>query len=557
MKKLLKRAFILALATLMSFSVVGCGGGAVADDENTLQIYIFEQGYGVEWVNQIAESFKSEEWVKEKYPNLNILKPTDNRTTEFGKNQLELGSKKNTYDILFTTQVGDYYNTPQLLDLTELVYEANVPGEDVKYKDKLNQSVLSSFIYTDVETGEESYYGVPWQGGLSLILYNKTKLDQLKMTAPNTTDELIAICEQYKQINIQKYKDEHNGAFDPEKNMGKIPGAILQSNDTQYCNVFHTTWWAQYDGVEGYENFYNGIDKRGERTNKIFSDYTGRLEALKVFEVLFDYKKYDYIDEASYNDTFMTSQTNFIKGTKGLFHFNGDWFSQEMQVTIKNLKDHNINVDDIRMLRTPIISSIVNLCDSIKGENGGTADQELSALITAIDNGSTALEGTGYNVSSADFKRIKDARYIVGNGVSNNVMGVIPAYSKSKDLAVDFVRYMATDKALAVYTKATLGSTLDFDFDIQEYDNTIYDNLPALNKEKINYYKSGDITILKSPSAFPLNVYGNLNPFENTRYYQTFAVSSGATSTAQDFWNKSIETWTPNKFLTALGNAGL
>lgn len=555
MKKLLKRTLVLIMAFLMSISFVGCG--SVADDENTLQIYVFEQGYGIEWVKQIAQSFQNEDWVKEKYSSVNVLTPTDNRTAEFGKNQLELGSKKNTYDILFTTQVGDYYGTNELLDLTELVYNENVPGENIKYKDKLNESVLSSFVYTNVNTGDEYFYAVPWQGGLSLILYNKTKLDSLNMVAPNTTDELIALCEEYKQINIQKYKDENGGNFDPEKNMGKIGGAILQSNDTQYCNVFLNTWWAQYDGAEGYENFYNGIDKRGERSNKIFADYEGRLKALMVMEELFNYKKNDYIDEASYNDAFMTSQTNFIKGTKGLFHFNGDWFSQEMQVTIKNLREHNINVDDIRMMRTPIISSIVDLCTTIKGESGGTADQELSALITAIDNGSTALSGNGYNVNSDDFMRIKKARYVVGNGASNNVMGVIPSYSKAKNLAVDFLRYMATDKALAIYTKATLGSTVDFNFDIQSYDSTIYEQLPALNKAKIDYYKSGNITILKSPSAYPLNVYGGVNPFENTRYYQTFAVSSGTTTTALDFWNKSIDTWTEGKFRTALGNAGL
>lgn len=533
MKKFLKKTSTIALASVLSLACVGCNtaGGKNSDDENTLQIYVYEQGYGINWVKDIIESFKQESWVQEKYPELNILTPTDNRTMEFGDNQLQLGSKKNTYDLLFTSQVGSYYGSDELLDLTELVYNEKVPGEEVTFAEKLNDSTQSNFLYTNKKTGEEKYYAVPWQGGMSAILYNKTRLDSLGYDAPRTTEELLSLCQNAKDKSIP---------------------AIIQSNDTQYCNVFLNVWWAQYDGVEGYDNFYNGIDLNGEVSNKIFTDYQGRLKALQVMEGLFDYEN-GYIDNASFNDGFMTSQSDFLQGKKGLIHFNGDWFSQEMEVTTNNLKANNRNVDDIRILKTPIISAISDKCDEIKGENGGTADQELSALVKAIDEGNTSLSGEGYNVSQSDYDKVKAARYVV-NGTSGNTMGVIPAYAKGKDIAVDFVKYMATDKALSVYTQSTLGACIDFDFDLRAYDETIYAALPQLNKDKIDYYNSGTISTLKNPAAFPLHVYGSVDAFYATRYYQTFA-TIGGTRTAMDFYNETVANWTVNKFQTAIGNA--
>ena len=539
MKKLLKKALTLMLVSIIMLSCVACGG-TKADGENVLEIYVYEQGYGIKWVNDLIDAFKEESWVKEKYPDLQILTPVDNRTIEFGENQLALGSKKNTYDLLFTAQLGSYYGTKELLDITDLVYNAKVPGEEVTYAEKLNDSIESAYLFTDIKTGEESYYAVPWQGGMSAILYNKTRLDAMKFDAPRTTDEFIAICES-------------------AKNATESVPAIIQSNDTQYCNTFLDVWWAQYDTVSGREDFYNGIDKDGEVSNKIFSDYQGRLKALEIFEELFTFSN-GYIDNGSYNDGYMTSQSNFLQGKKGLFHFNGDWFSQEMSATTANLIANNRRVDDIRVLKTPIISAIVDNCSTIMGEAGGTADQELSALVKAIDENIAVLDsdtntyhGVGYSVSPADFKTVKDARCVVA-GVAANTMGVIPSYAKGKNIAVDFLKFMATDKAIAIYTEATYGATVDFTFDVESYDKDLYDSLPQLNKDKINYFKSFDISILRTVGTFPLHVYGTVNAFYNTRYYQSFADVNGSV-TALDFYNRTLQEWTVEKFQSAVRNS--
>ena len=61
MKKLVKIAATL-LAALTAVSCVACGptSGGVIKNPNTLNISVFEGGYGTEVIEQIAEGFKAE-----------------------------------------------------------------------------------------------------------------------------------------------------------------------------------------------------------------------------------------------------------------------------------------------------------------------------------------------------------------------------------------------------------------------------------------------------------------------------------------------------------------
>ena len=62
-------ACVLAASTVLS--AVGCKQ-KTDNSENTLEIYAAEFGYGYEWLNDMIAAFQEADWVKEKYPNLNI-----------------------------------------------------------------------------------------------------------------------------------------------------------------------------------------------------------------------------------------------------------------------------------------------------------------------------------------------------------------------------------------------------------------------------------------------------------------------------------------------------
>ena len=87
------------------------------------------------------------------------------------------------------------------------------------------------------------------------------------------------------------------------------------------------------------------------------------------------------------------------------------------------------------MVKMPIISSIVDTL-----ENKNMTDAELSAVIDAIDAGETSYPG----VSQKDFDRLVEARRMVYSATFDHCAG-IPARAKNKDLAKDFLEFMASD----------------------------------------------------------------------------------------------------------------
>lgn len=96
----MKKVSILALSALLAASTClagSCGKNVVPDDEQTLQIYVFQAGYGTKWCKDLIELFKEQDWVKEKYPELKIPAPTENDVSSFAESRLSAGEKGNTY----------------------------------------------------------------------------------------------------------------------------------------------------------------------------------------------------------------------------------------------------------------------------------------------------------------------------------------------------------------------------------------------------------------------------------------------------------------------------
>lgn len=541
-KELYQTLIALVLSLSLLVTSVGCGNGKQPDSEQTLQIYAFEQGYGVQWVYDLAEEFKNQDWVKQAYPELEVS-ITDNELANFAKNQLDLGAEKNTYDLIFGTALSDYAGGEQIANLTETVYNKVLPGEELTYSQKLKESVKANFVYHDRTVADpiDEYYMVPYQGGRTGILYNEDLLAEYKIEIPRTTNELYDAC-----VKI--------------KGMGKAP--FIQADDEAYWNKHvMQVWWAQYEGVEGYNNFYEGrvIDDDGLSSfNAGIFEQEGRLESLKVMEKLLkrssnsDSTTENFLHSSSFgSNNYMVQQTSFLGGT-GVFHVNGDWFDDEMKERKADLLEHDGKDYTIKMMRTPIISSIINNCpdDTIAD------DAELSALIKAIDQGKTDLKGEGYDVSQKSFDKILEARFIV-DGTSAGVSGVVPAYAKGKEIAFDFIRFMATDVGLGVFAKATSGATLDFKFNLKAAASDVYDSISALNKDRIEYFNSDmyEIQILRSPSSFALVKYGNLSAFADADYFGRFT-EIGNTKTAQQFYDETKVYWTEDMFRNALSNAG-
>jgi hypothetical protein len=202
-----------------------------------------------------------------------------------------------------------------------------------------------------------------------------------------------------------------------------------------------TAWELQYDSVDYYYN--NMMQRKGENGNapskEVLIKKDGRYEAMKVAEKILTP---DTAHPESTNTNHTKVQTLFLNG-EAVFMPNGSWLLSESE---------NSNNIDVRMMKIPVISSIINVLP----DKSVADDAELSALIHAIDRGETALrsDNFAYEVTQADYDRVKEARNVMYNNASEQYV-FIPEYSNAIDGAKEFLRYFYSDEALVTFVQKT------------------------------------------------------------------------------------------------------
>lgn len=500
MKKLKKSGMkfvLLVLALSMAFGVFGVAGCKRDDSDNTLEVHSWTAGYGTDWLVNLLKAFGQEEWVKEKYPEFKYeLVLNDNQS--FASNRIPLG-ERNTIDLFFGIYAPGLHGSKYLLDLTDVLFNSEVPGEGILYKDKVEDFVLDA-IGTQTSSGTK-YYFIPWSPSFGGMIYNKTILeDELGFKTPNTTNELLAIMESVKNL----------GGTNPAY---PYTTSIISSN-ISYADYFFPVWWAQYEGVAGFDDFYSAIDYDGVRDSSNVLLQTGRLKSLEVFHDIYN-EDNGYYDRTSLNYEFIQGQVRLIRG-QGLFMVNGDWFAQEMKSHIEQHKQNGYDYD-LRVMKNPVVSAIVEKTPSlasVASQQGKSNDEILSMVIDEVDQGKTSSDISG--ISQDDFEFIRQAR-----GVTfANIVGAatyIPSYASAKELAIDFLRFMATDKGCGIYAGNTTGGRTPFKFDIQQDAPEVYEELSQSKTYDIqhDFYemsKKPYFNPLKQDAARDICYIGSLSP---------------------------------------------
>ena len=527
MMKKMRRLIVLVLCLTLSIAFVGCNNPDRGDPNSadTLDVYVYNAGYGYKWCADALDAFKQEDWVKEKYPNLKV-NFTKNEIENFGATQLSAGASANTFDLIFASNLFSYFGpTGPLLELSEVLYENTVPGEDIKVKDKMLSSYVASNAYNDIDATEEAqYYAMSYASGMTGIVYNENVLTSLGLEVPKTTNELIAVMDAIKAL-----KDNTQGKY----NNGY---SFLTYGASAYANYLVDIWWAQYEGANEYVNFFQGIDSDTNSISPEIFKQQGRHESLKVIEEIYTYNKGNvWVNPNSGRSAYLETQTALLRG-KGVFMANGDWFDNEMEETRKGLIEATGKADTIKMMKTPVISTIIDKTPTIND------DATLSAVIQAIDNGETSYEG----VSEDDFATVQDARMVVYS-IGPNHTSVIPSYAAGKEVAVDFLRFLATDKANDIYIKATGGATLPFRYDLKAKNEELYNSISPFQQEIISYFNEStqEVDILPSPSSFPLVRFGTLKPFASLGNTVGYYFTSNAKN-AEQIFNTDYIYWTEN-----------
>lgn len=533
----MKKFLSLSAAAVLSLGVVATAascGSSKSDSPETLDIYCLYKGYQDEWLTANIELFKQQSWVKEKYPKLTVNYTQDGvDSTAF--NKLSGGESINKYDLLFSVNLESYDNSGITMDITDAVINAQVPGEDVKVKDKLSQQQLDLIAAADGPEradGGASYYNISYIDGMFSMLYNADLLKQLNIDVPVTTKEFTAACGTIKTKG-------YTATVDGKTINHKTP--IMNSAGSNYWNSSFSTWWAQYEGVEEYSNFYNGIYNE-ERSAEV-TKQTGRLRSLETIENIF---RSGYSYESSLATSYDVAQTNFLSG-HGVFHYNGDYFASEMALTLKALKAKGVDYD-IKYMKMPVISSVVEKLSYRDGENY-MSDAMLASVIREIDsnvvydNSQAKTKG----VSKADFDKIAEARCIAGYTTGNTQRAVIPDYSPSKALAADFLRFMYTDIAISNFAKASGGIRFAVNYDYKA--DGSYDSFSRISKSSYDIMTgSTEYPFIRLPSteSFALGKAG-LEPLTSNNKFEVLWADPDQTMTAKDIYQADINYyWTEN-----------
>ena len=461
MKNTIKRwvAMLLCVSLVSGGLLTGCkngggngiiggnGGGSgsqnvdnTVEDTKNLKILFWAKGYGSEWIYAAADAFEK------KYEGVNV----EIELVQAGA-VIESGIRNpqaNDVDLYFDTtdghqrvqQFSTFYNDGQALrDLTYL-YNTQIPGEELTLGEKMNptlrQASMSEGRLTET-TEDDLYYMVPYMSSAMGLYYNETVLDNVlgkgNWDVPRTSDELVALCD----------KLAAKGSY------LMMPGKLGQWQDNIY-----TVWWAQYEGIDNYRKFFEGIGfnksmMREEQRSRLIYEQPGRLAALEASYDVIAYKSGHILKNSieigvnnlnEYQTRFMLSKNKYA------FYPCGDWLLQEIQ------NNTTIELDStVKMMKAPVISSIIDATNSYSASNEKrlpniTSDEILSQVVAYVD-GEGALPA---GVTEAEVEYVRSARNMVYTKALEHVV-YAPVYSNAKTLADNFLLFLASDEGINVF----------------------------------------------------------------------------------------------------------
>lgn len=537
MKKLIFRLLAVLTAAFVSVTAAGCfGGNGGGDSENVLDIYLLYKGYGDEWLQDAMKRFAEDEEVKSLYPNLKI-NYTSNSEDAHAPQKLNAGASINQYDLMFGVDLQGYETQGLIADLTDIVYNAEVPGESgVKVKDKIPDDVLERVRRAQGapvrEDGGDSYYVVSYIDGMFGMMYNADLLDQMELEVPLTTEQFKKTGD---EIKAKKYTSS----------LGENEDTVIINNASDdYWNSSYTVWWAQYEGLQNVEDYFEGYDRAEDVVGSMtVLDQHGRLEALRTVEDILE--NYSYSLSQSVLD-YKEAQTAFLSG-RGVFHYNGDYFSTEMAIEYESLKSDGVEYD-IKFMKMPVISAIVEKLDfythgdaefeMLSQAEKDAYDAKLQTIIKDVDGNLTYDESVSkqQGISGDDFETVAAARCIAGLRSATSQVAVIPSYAAAKDLAAYFLRYMYKEESIRQFAISSKGIIFPTSYDVLNDEEVNAASTP-LNKSKMELLRGTSnysFTALPAESATTLGRGGLTAIYFNGKFEVMFRQTGENRMSAED-----------------------
>ena len=446
MKKFL--ALLLCVITLVSFSACGTNeykdadGNVITDDSKILNVMVWNSGYGTNWIYAVKDAYLKEH----KGVAIDIVaKAGDSGTGEI-YNTIESGVNANDTDLYFAYGpkylqyvTGKYSNNKLLAALNEVVnYKA--PGESKTIGEKFGSATLDALVY------EGEYYSLTYESGARGIVYNAELFDKYGLDVPRTTGELADLVAYIKLLPDKKYS-------------GNTPGP----GNTPYSALIHypgywqdavISWWLQYEGRDNFGSYFD-FSKFTIDELKNMSGYQNKYQQEGIrrgLQALYDIITPDGITYAGSNSLdFTTIQSRFLENDAALMYPCGGWLETEM------LKAEDFDaslMNKFKIMKYPVLSNVKN-----KLSEGHRKESDLIAVIDYVDgNASRPSWATDNDVDIVRFARNCSTTQVA------SATTIVPSYANAKDLAIDFLKFLYSDKGLKIFAESQkCFMSIDFD----------------------------------------------------------------------------------------------
>ncbi len=502
MKKTVKLLCGILAGTLAMASLGGCGPKLAPDTAEVIELSYWTSGLGEDIIKETIAGFEA------KYPEYKVYYDP-NASGSAILNTFGYGPNYDTVDLYM-------YAINGLAE--EDIIEYAEPLDDLvnsRYEDEaltLGEKIMPKFRDA-LKSSDGKYHALTYGGGWTGIAYNQNVIDGEKFEVPNTTDELIELAGDLDDANLKPFIHYQTGG---------------------YWMTVVNVWQLQYDGLDYYMNTFLPLDDgtTAPSLNVLMAE-DGRKKAMDVMEKIITP---GYVYNGSNALVFTDAQTLFLNDA-AVMMVNGSWMINEM-------KQHLSEEQNFSMMATPVISSIVDKCDTIRGEAGKSADEELSALIDAIDAADSmedvSLQGTGYDVRQEDMERIYEARNTMHSNFDQHGI-LIPTYSTAKEAAKLFVQYFYSDENIRKYREVS-----HMPIPVQYSDGSAVDMDGWLDWEiqQARFTERCTTVFEESNKASKIFTAGGCTPYANIDFVTAFCNTNPQARLSSDaVWSQMLQTF--------------
>jgi len=506
MKKMMKKAVALGMASLMVASMVGCGTKKTGDNSKhnggkEVEITYWNAGLGTDWLETMCDAFNESQ--SDWYVTYTAIADASAIEAKLGQEDLD------TTDIY----IGSSAKKQEYLEPLEGLLDETAEGDKKSLREKFNPA------YLEMADAEDGHIYMLSPGGSSPgIVYNVKLFEEAGIDVlPRTTNEMLVMCADLLAADI-------------------TPWAHFQYGG--YYDRIQTIWQVQYDGLEYFnEHFISLTDDEGKSPSlNVLTKQDGRYQVLEVLEnlltpenVLPGSNSYDHI----------TVQTMFMKERIGMM-VNGAWLGTEMA----SVGD----VDDFRMMKTPVISSITDKLTTVKDDN---VLRDLVSAIDAVTDGEatedTYLADGGYlvngtQISKEDWSYVRKARNTIYTDALESGYS-IPNYSDAKEGAKAFLTYLFSDMGMATRAKTSHGASFLAYSDGRETDTSDWNEFEKSAEALTNQGECIVTTVHCDRGSQLFSLYLT-NPYANVQYIPYFCATNAADrKTADAVWKEMVATY--------------